>query len=264
MKKFKKRFGQNFITNKKLIKEFVDVLEIQNTDNIIEIGTGDGRVTMELLKKEPKNLISIEIDNDLIPFLQEKFIGFKNFRLIHKDILKLDLNSLDLSSDYKVIGSLPYNISKKIIEKFMLINKRPFLMNFIVQKEVAESYIAKTSKNTFLSLFTDLVFSKKVIKTINPNNFYPKPKVDSAIIVFQIKKQPLISDTEELKKFRKFLLNAFRSPRKMLKNVLNSIYRDIDFERILKRHKIDLKNRAENLSVEDYLKIYNDFLNQKS
>ncbi len=257
MQKFKKRFGQNFITNKRLIKQFVNLLNITPNDNILEVGPGDGRITLEILKKEPKNLVAIEIDKDLMPILKDKFVAFPNFELINTDFLKFNLNELNWIN-YKVIGALPYNISKRIIRQLLFAKIRAKLMIFILQKEVALNYITNFSKSTFLSLFTDILYEKKYIKTIDSYNFYPRPKVESGIIVFKRKPRPIISDVEELKNFQRFLINSFRAPRKMLKNVLKSIYHIENLDEIMAKLEIDKKVRAENLNLNKYIALYKE------
>jgi len=112
---FKKSFGQNFLRDVSYAKKIVEAACIDKSDTVIEIGPGDGIVTKYLLESA-KQVISIEIDNELIPVLNEKFQTHNSFKLINEDILSIDLSSVHNNKPYKVVGSLPYNISKKIIQ----------------------------------------------------------------------------------------------------------------------------------------------------
>ena len=178
----KKRFGQNFLIDKNIQKKIVSLIP-KNNSNIIEIGPGDGRLTECIIKTLPNELLLVEIDTDLIPLLNSKFLRYKNIKIINQNILDYDFNEkIDL-----IISNLPYNISSQILVKILKFNLWPPNLSdiiFMFQKEVAEKILGKfnTSKYGRLSIITNykLMIFKKF--DISPNCFSPRPKVISTVL----------------------------------------------------------------------------------
>jgi len=245
----KKSLGQNFLTSRKVAKEIIELADLNNDDKVLEIGSGAGMLTQFLVEKTNK-VISIEIDKRFYDLLKVRFfdhINDKKLTILNEDILKVDLNDLeDLEDDnYKLVGSLPYNISKKIIDKFLQSNKKPKDITVVVQKEVAENYTAKCPKATFLSNYLKIYGNAEIIKIIDKKHFKPIPKVDGAVLKI------LINDLniKNKKKFSKFIKSSFINPRKKLINNLNVTYR-IDKDKLndlFRRIGIDRNIRASNL-----------------
>lgn len=228
--KFKKQFGQNFLRGDKFAKALIEPLKITQDDLVIEIGPGDGMVTKKLLETGAKT-IAIDVDYDVIPKLIKKFGKEPNFRLVHKDILKVNLlkiveefAELETDNDFfniKITGSLPYNISKEIISRLLFINIAEEKINieamsFIVQDEVSKSYSAKPPKATFLGMTTALISTVKKLQSIPASQFYPRPKVDGGILFIK----PKDTEQKEFEKIKKLLKIGFSSPRKTLRNNL--------------------------------------------
>ncbi|MCA9379206.1 ribosomal RNA small subunit methyltransferase A [Candidatus Dojkabacteria bacterium] len=216
---FKKQFGQNFLRGDRFARELVNALNIADGDTVIEIGPGDGQVTKLLLEKA-RQVISIEIDYNLVPKLIQRFQANKNFHIEHTDILQVEITELAEKYDfqsYKLVGSLPYNISKKIIEKFLSSELLPEQMAFIIQEEVAQDYTARPPKASFLSNWISLRADTKKLVSIPASQFYPTPKVNGAIIT--ITPHQHIAGAEEM---AKLLRIGFSSPRKTLMNNLRN------------------------------------------
>ena len=252
---FKKHFGQNFIRDFEAINKAIQALDIQPDDIVIEIGPGDGKVTEHLVQK-CQGLILIEIDNELVARLRDKFTDAQNLNIINKSVLDVDFDEVvGPGKKYKVIGSLPYNISKKIIKKLIETENRPQRMSFIVQKEVARSYSAIIPDATFLANFSSIYYDVKYIGTVKKEKFVPRPQVDGGIIQFTLKQKPEVNP-EDYEKFTKFLFNCFRQPRKKLKNVLKSIYIGTDWEEAFQKLKIDSSSRAANLKLTDFINLH--------
>jgi len=211
---FKKEFGQNFLRSSTFPKIMVKTLCPLKEESVLEIGPGDGKLTHELLCTE-SNIYAVEIDTTLIPILLAKFSTNNTFHLVNQDILSLDTDKE--GNKYSVIGSLPYNISKKIINKFLRASVKPRKMVFIIQKEVADDYVAEAPRATFLSNYVKLFSIAKIIKKIPSGEFYPRPKVDGAIIEFE-----LIPEIEGFKNIVINLKQAFTQPRKKLSSNLQS------------------------------------------
>lgn len=253
---FKKRFGQNFLINNKYAGNLVKAVHIAESDILLEIGPGHGAVT-ELLLGRCKKVIVIEIDEDFINFLTSRFqsyISSSQLEIIHKDILVLDISEVVEKRDYKVIGSLPYNISKKIIKKFFETNHKPSFISFILQKEVAENYTAVPPRATFLSNYAKVFSKATFIKTVPKESFKPRPKVDGGIITFQMQN----IQVKNYRKFISFLKSAFMMPRKKLVNNLSGIYRlDKDvLRRGFKKNGIDEDARASVLEFQQWIDLY--------
>lgn len=236
MHKFKKSLGQNFLQSSKFPKKIIDILDIKPNEWVIEIGPGDGSLTQELLKSEGK-IISIEYDYDLLAKLLRRFQDYSSFNLEHGDFLDINLDLLSQKykiSSLKFCGSLPYNISKKIINKVLKWSMNSGLevvrCVFIVQEEVSKEYNAKTPKSNFLSTITSIYASVKKHESIPASQFFPKPRVNGGILEF-IPHKKNISGKEQLLKIEKFIKIAFSSPRKTLVNNLSSF--GIERERVL-------------------------------
>lgn len=253
---FKKQFGQNFLKSTKYVHMLLNPLEISKNDLVIEIGPGDGMVTNEILRKGA-TLYSIEIDDELIPKLQRKFIDYENFNIVHTDVLDLDLNQVAIRENQKIkiTGSLPYNISKKIISKFLKNDLREKIesMSFIVQDEVAKAYVDKVPKASFLSMKTALYAKAKKYESIPAVQFVPKPKVAGGIIYLELNHK-LEQNVKEIEKLMKI---GFSSPRKTLYNNLKSSkkYQPESILIALSKLEINEKARPSELELDDWIKL---------
>ncbi len=255
---FKKKFGQNFLKGSRFVKYLVDPLKLTNKDFVIEIGPGDGVVTWEILQSGAE-LRSIEIDNDLIPKLKDKFYGYTNFAVINQNILDLDFSKIipEHAETVKFVGSLPYNISKKIIEKiaiYKLESRKNIMACFIVQEEVAKDYVALVPKASFLSNFLRMISKVKKLQSIPAGQFFPRPKVDGGIIKIEFNS---IVDPEKVKKVWKIMRIGFSSPRKrLLKNLEANQHLDKQkLKEIIQEQNINLNIRAAELETEQWEKL---------
>lgn len=243
----KKSLGQNFFVNKNLSTQIVEIVLKEKSDVIVEIGPGSGAFT-QFFAKEDTKLFAIEKDDNLSQELKDLYpsVTVKNI-----DFLDWDFSELEPFKEKNItfFGSLPYNVSKKIIKKIItseFFNSPSF---FIIQKEVAEKYCAKEPNNNFLSLSTALYADTNKLFNISPESFKPRPNVNSTFIQFTPKTVPL----ENSKAFEKFLHNAFRQPRKTLKNNFGRNY-SFTKEDIIPL----LQERPQHLSLEQYLYLFNN------
>lgn len=250
-----KRFGQNYLVDQNIVKKIISEFEPKEADQIIEIGPGRGVLTRYLAETNA-NVNAVEIDRRVIEDLRERFLSIK---FINEDFLKTDLQKLISNKKLRIIGNIPYNITSPIL--FKLIDDLEVLLDamFMVQYEVAKRIISKPRTKDYgilavvLQKFFDVKFCFKVPSTV----FYPKPKVDSAIIHL-IPKSIFASFDKKL--FINIVKASFGNRRKNLKNSLsNSIFRTYD----LAAFPVDLKKRAEELDISDYQKIY-EYLKQKN
>ena len=252
---FKKKFGQNFLQDKNIIRKIVDVASPTDKDLIIEIGPGSGALT-EVLTERAKT-ISYEIDTELKDILEEKFGNNDNSTIIYDDFLnrnvKKDIENYEYEKLY-VIANLPYYITTPIIEK--IINEKLDIekMVLMVQKEVGDRFTSKegTKEYSSITVYLNYYFDLKKEFIVTKNAFYPRPNVDSMIISLSRKKEYLKPHNEEL--FLKLVRDSFQFKRKTLKNNLREYNWD-SIKSYLDENGIKETVRAEELKLSDYIKI---------
>ncbi|MFA5820669.1 MAG: 16S rRNA (adenine(1518)-N(6)/adenine(1519)-N(6))-dimethyltransferase RsmA [Candidatus Gracilibacteria bacterium] len=221
----KKRFGQNFLINAGILKNIVNAANIKSTDHVIEIGPGLGVLTEELIKKA-KKITSIELDNHLIPLLKTRFSDQKNFELLHMDALKFT----PPKTPYKIVANIPYNITSPLLNHFLQAKNKPTSMTILVQKEVADKITqhlhSKKPKHSILSLQVALFADAKMISRVPAGNFFPAPKVESAILQITPRKN-LISNAQALQ-ILTLAKRAFTHKRKKLSHTFKNLPPEID------------------------------------
>jgi 16S rRNA (adenine1518-N6/adenine1519-N6)-dimethyltransferase len=241
----KKKYGQNFLIDQNIISQIINEIKISNNNHYLEIGPGRGALTVHLNKKI-KNLTLIEVDEDMIPILEK--INPQNFNLVHNDILKLDEKFF--SNFQTIIGNLPYYISTEIIFKLLAISNIQ-TMYFMLQKEVADRITAsKGSKNN--CILTNLIsfhFDSEILIKVPPQSFDPVPKINSSFI--KLTRHERFNRNYSYDSFKTAVKESFKFKRKNLKNNLKTI---VDNEKL---SSIDINplDRAENLSIKDFIKI---------
>ncbi|MGJ0846816.1 16S rRNA (adenine(1518)-N(6)/adenine(1519)-N(6))-dimethyltransferase RsmA [Tissierella praeacuta] len=258
--KFSKSLGQNFLIDGNIVRKIVENGNITSEDYVIEIGPGMGTLTEELALKA-KKVLAIEIDNTLIPILEETIGKYNNVEIIHGDILKIDLQKiieerLD-GGPVKVVANLPYYVTTPIIAKLIEDNLNLESIIVMVQKEVAERMAAGSGGKEYgsLSVFVNFYSKPEIVLKVPKTVFMPQPKIDSAVIKLTINKELPEVDKE---KFFKIVKAAFSKRRKTILNSLSTYGFNIEkgtIKEVLESLDISLDSRAENLSVEDFIKI---------
>ncbi len=257
----KKSLGQNFLIDKNIIEKIVNLIKIKS-GNILEVGPGTGNLTSAILKKKPNKLIVVEKDNQLADQLRLKFDG--KIKIINKDILMIEENHL-FKDKFTVFGNLPYNISTEILCKWILNLKEKFWFDCLIlmfQKEVADRILAKFNTKYYsrLSIISNWRLEIKKICDVKPTSFFPKPKVDSSIIFFKPKKNfHKFKDPKNLETITRIF---FMHRRKMVKKPYNQIFNGKDG--ISKKLNIDLNLRPQNLNLETYYKLTEEYENLRS
>ena len=257
--KVKKSLGQNFLTDKNVIKSIVDIGIIEDNDVILEVGPGTGNLTEFIFKKNPKQIYAIEKDYNLVNFLNEKFEG--KIEIINEDILNFKINNI---SDEKFIiyGNLPYNISTQILTQWIVDHKQFASIKKLIlmfQKEVANRIIAKINSKNYgrLSIISNWKLNIKKEFDINPKSFFPKPKVDSTLLSFVPRKDFFhIKKPANLEKITRIFFNQRR---KMIKNPLRQIFKNPD--QIAEKLKLNINLRPQNLSPKNYFDITTEYEN---
>jgi len=250
--------GQNFLINEKIYDEIVIAADINSKDTVLEVGPGLGFLTARL-SKVAKKVVAVELDDKLAGFLQ---IGLDsqdvtNVEIVNKDILKFNPNILP--SGYKVVANLPYNITSIFLRTFLNQKNRPKSLVLMLQKEVAQRLVAAPGDMSMLALSVQFFADIEIIREVKAGNFWPEPKVDSAIIrlVIQEKKHADISFIEE-KSFFRLAKFGFSAKRKMLKNNLASGLKisNLEAEKLLEIVGLNKQVRAEDLSVVNWQKLF--------
>ena len=256
----KKSFGQNFLYDEEILDNIISFANVSKDDFIIEIGPGKGTLT-KLLSNSAKKVLAIELDNDLIPYLNTTFEN-TNVHILHKDFLKTTdeeilsvLKSMSHNNeDIKVVANIPYNITSLIINK-LLSCKFIKDITLLVQKEVADRICAKNDTHDYGILTLAVQYYADAIPgfIVDKKYFKPMPKVDSKVI--KLIKHEVPFDDEFTKKFFKIIKCSFSKRRKTLANSLSSSYSLVTKEQVenslLKLNKNPMA-RPEDLSIEDY------------
>ena len=255
----KKSLGQNFLIDKDIIDKIVNILELKNK-NILEIGPGTGNLTEGILKKSPKKFLVVEKDDNLARLLREKFKD--KIEVINKDILRIDENSLS-DQTLTVFGNLPYNISTEILCKWILNLKEKIWFNALIlmfQKEVADRIVAEVNSSKYgrLTILTEWKLNVKKIMDINPECFYPKPKVKSSVLYFEPKNN--FFNFKNSKNLEKVTDIFFQNKRKMIKKPINILFEDA--RKIIKKLNLDENCRPQNLDSKTFFKISKEYENK--
>lgn len=251
---FKKKFGQNFLIDENILNTIVCSINPNPNDLIIEIGPGIGYLTKKLLTYN-SNYIGFEIDKDTIPYLNK----FKNDKteFVFEDFLKVNLHKYLADISYQnlyFVGNLPYYITTPIIEK-IIDSKIEFIsLTIMVQKEVADRFLALPgSKNYgYFTVVLNYYFEIEKIIDAPRNAFKPAPNVDSTVIKLIRRKY---YENIDSKKFQMFLKNAFQHKRKNLKNNLSN-YNLTNIKNVLTKYNLDLTVRAESLDLKILIDLF--------
>ena len=244
----KRKFGQNFLTDDNIAKDIVSFLSDSKTKTIIEIGPGKGILTKFLLKISQKEIKFVEIDEECISYLKNKYPNIEK-HLINDDFLNINLNSF--KQPLSIIGNFPYNISSQILFKIYenknIVNEMIGMFQLEVAERICSNY--GTKKYGILSVLIQAFFEVKMMKKIKPQSFLPIPKVDSAVIKIS-KKIDTINCDEIL--FKKIVKQSFGQRRKTLRNSLK-IFNITD----IKKEDTIFAKRPEQLSVSDFIYLTN-------
>lgn len=260
-----KKLGQNFLINDEVINGIVEASNIQKEDLVIEIGPGLGTLTSELLENAGK-VIAIELDENMIPILNDRFKLYDNFELLNEDVLKVDLNKLISEnmgglSKAKVVANLPYYITTPIIMKLLEDKLNIESITVMVQKEVADRITAKPGDKLSGSITysVDYYADAEKIVFVDKNSFIPAPEVDSEVIKLQIREEPKVHvENEEL--FFKVIKASFMQRRKTLLNGLSNsgIIKDKEtLKEILQKLGLSVDIRGEKLTIEQFAELSN-------
>ncbi len=251
---FKKKFGQNFLSDANLLTQIVEKSGVMSDEVVVEIGAGKGALT-EVLLIHAKKVYSFEIDEELQEFLLEKFDG-TNVEFIFKDVMKVsdeEINNM-VGEKFRLVANLPYYVTSPILTRFL---QNPNLKSatVMVQEEVADRIIAKPKTKDYgvLTVICQMFGEAKKVIRVNRKMFYPIPNVDSAVV--HIEKYD--NKVDNFDEFINFVKKAFSMRRKKLSTNLEcDKLKKQEIEKLLEENGFSSLSRAEELSILDFKKLF--------
>ena len=245
----KKRFGQNFLTDKKILEDLVSLINVSNQDKFLEIGPGKGDLTENLISLCDA-YFGVEVDKDLLVFLRNRFPENKK-AFISGDILKLHPSKIYSSNKFRVVGNIPYNISSPILDWCEKYYEKIHDIHFMLQKEFALRCAGSevTSSYGRLSVICNYLYEVTILKEVSKDFFNPIPKVDSLFVRFSPKKKEI--DQKELSSLKQVTRALFNKKRKKISNSLEDVLQKESFNKL----DLNLNLRPDELSLDEYLQI---------
>jgi 16S rRNA (adenine1518-N6/adenine1519-N6)-dimethyltransferase len=264
--------GQNFLTNPLALEKIVQAAELKKEDQVLEIGAGIGNLT-KLLSDEASFVLALEKDQRYFPILKD-VLGKKirtitktpksdsNVEVVFTDAMRFNFQSV-LKEDYKVVANIPYYITGKIVQMLLMAKKKPKKIVLLMQKEVAERIIAPAGELSILALSVQLFADARIAGIVPKRDFYPQPKVDSAILVLDVLPKPRY-DIEE-KKFFGMVRALFAGRRKQVHNTLknNLKLKQAEVDEVLKKAEVRGQARPQELTLEQWYKLYENIAGKR-
>jgi 16S rRNA (adenine1518-N6/adenine1519-N6)-dimethyltransferase len=265
----KKALGQHFLIDKGIAQKIVRVAALGPEDCVVEIGPGMGVLTFPMLPLV-KQVVAVEVDQDMAGYLRERGRGKASLTVMCQDALRVDFQGLaqEAGKKLKVVANLPYNIATPVI--FRLLESREALthLTLMLQHEVAQRITASPGSRAYgpLSIFTQLYTSPKLMMRVPPQAFYPRPKVESAVVGFTILEHPQVEirDTEF---FHAVVRASFAQRRKTILNSLRNAPLPLgpreEIEEALEAVGIDPRRRAETLDLTEFQRLAEALKNER-
>lgn len=243
----RKRFGQNFLRDERVVHAIVAAISPRPNEHLVEIGPGEGALT-RLLLPECERLDLVELDRDLVEYLRKSFAGVSKLSVHSADATKFEFSSLATGKRLRVIGNLPYNVSTPLL--FHLFEQSDVIqdMHFMLQKEVVDRLCAQPGEKEYgrLGIMASYYCAMEPLMDVRPESFYPRPKVLSSVVrLIPHERKPVEIGPEWL---GRVVVAAFSQRRKTLRNSLSGLFD----EKEIASAGIDAGTRAETLSLEDF------------
>ncbi len=260
--RFSKSLGQNFLIDENILCSIVEGAEIGPDDVVLEVGPGIGTMT-QYMATQAKKVVAIEIDNALLPILEETVGIYDNVKVIHGDVLNVDLKRI-IDEEFggqrpKVVANLPYYVTTPIIMRFLEENIPVSDIVVMIQKEVAERMQSGPSTKAYgaLSVAVQFYCDPSIITKVPPTVFIPQPKVESSVIRLKALMEPRV-EVSDRKLFFRTVKAAFAKRRKTLLNTMSSSFGELskdEMREILESSGIDPKRRGETLSIQEFAEL---------
>lgn len=250
--KARKSLGQNFLVVDSIRDAIIEAAALSADDTVLEVGPGLGALT-EKLAAGAGRVIAVELDANLALRLGNKLGGYRNVQIVQADILQQDLDDLVGASSYKVVANIPYYITSPILRYFTRATSRPAMMIIMMQEEVAREVAAPEGRMGFLAVSMRLFSNPEIILKVPADSFYPVPRVDSAVVRFNMLPAPAL-DITDIDGFLDLVHCGFAAPRKQLRNSLaiGLKIEAADADNMLRRAGIDPARRPGSLSLTEW------------
>lgn len=259
-----KKLGQNFLIDEGIVQEIVHAADVQEGETILEVGPGIGTLTQGLAEAKA-NVVAVELDNRLPEVLAKTLEGYDNVRIVHGDILKVNIPEIVEGKNFKVVANLPYYITTPIIMA-LLEQKLPVTkIVTMIQKEVADRMVAKPGKKDYgaLSVAVQYYTTPEIVAHVPPKSFIPAPAVDSVVIRCDVRPEPAVRVISE-KMFFRVVKAAFSQRRKTLSNSLKTMGIAVEvIKKAIEDANIDGTRRGETLTLEEFASIADNIENNK-
>ena len=251
-----KAFGQNFLVDRAILQRIIEAAEIEPNDQVLEVGAGTGVLTRELAK-HARRVVAVELERDMLALLAKTTGEFRNVELLARNLLYLDPQEVFEQEPYKLVANLPYYITAPTFRHFLESGNAPSLLVVMVQYEVAQRIVAGPGDLSLLGVSIQFYGQPKIIAHVPARAFYPAPKVDSAILRVDLRKQVPLTP-EQRDSFFRLVQAGFAERRKQLHNSLTHHLhqKNEEVRASLTAANIDPSRRAETLSIEDWLRLW--------
>jgi 16S rRNA (adenine1518-N6/adenine1519-N6)-dimethyltransferase len=248
----KKSLGQHWLKDRDVLANIAEEAGISENDTVLEIGPGLGTLTSELLRRA-KKVVAVELDGDLARKLPGQFPG-KELEVINQDILTFDLRNLP--EDYVVVANVPYYITSKIVQLLTTAVNKPRTIVLLIQKEVAERMAARPGEMSILAVSSQVYAEVRLGEVVPAALFTPPPKVDSQVVILEMRQKPQVTPEGE-KHFFRIVKAGFSAKRKKLRSSIASGLHisKPEAEKLLKDASISPEDRAEELSIDDWARL---------
>jgi len=266
----RKGLGQHFLVDRGVLEKIISAAELETSDTVIEVGPGLGVLTGELVKKAA-NVIAIEADSKLASSLQKTFSKAPQLTVLNADVLEIDpgellkshAQAIDRRRGYKVVANLPYYIAAPILRHFLETSLNPTLMVVMVQKEVGQRIVAGPGEMSILGISVQLYGQPTIVDYVPAQSFYPRPKVDSAIVRIDVYPRPAV-EVADIAGFFEIVKAGFSAPRKQIRNslALGLQLNSAEVVKLLEEAGIAPQRRPETLSLDDWAKLHRAFVSK--
>ncbi len=262
-----KGLGQHFLIDRDVLEKIVEAAELNPDDTVVEVGPGLGILTGELAGMAGR-VIAVEVDAKLASALEKSFAQMPQVSVLNANVLEMKPGEIlgrhgmtaDFSGNYKVVANLPYYIASPILRHFLEASPKPGLMVVMVQKEVGQSIVAQPGEMSMLGVSVQLYGKPSIVDYVPAGSFYPRPKVDSAIIGIDVYPRPAVN-VEDVSGFFEVVRAGFSAPRKQLRNSLGlglQLETQVVIE-LLEEAEITPQRRPQTLSLEEWAQVYRAF-----
>lgn len=253
-----KSFGQNFLVSRAVLQQIVEAAELGQDDQVLEVGAGTGVLTRELAR-QARRVVAVELEQNMLALLEKTTSDFSNIELVARNLLYLNPEEVFGCERYKLVANLPYYITAPTFRHFLESDNPPGLLVVMVQYEVAQRIVAGPGDLSLLGVSVQFYGQPRIIARVPARSFYPAPKVDSAILRVDVYPQAPLTSRERDSFFR-VVQAGFSERRKQLHNSLaHGLHRkDEEVRGWLAAAKIEANRRAETLSIDEWLRLWQE------